>query len=50
MAYNFLACHRDQAFLLPPDVRDWHTLGAFMVRDVDATVAELRSKGVTFED
>jgi catechol 2,3-dioxygenase-like lactoylglutathione lyase family enzyme len=27
-----------------------HTLGAFMVRDVEATVAELRGKGVTFED
>jgi hypothetical protein len=23
MAYNFLACDRDQAFLLPPDVGDW---------------------------
>jgi transposase len=23
LAYNFLACDRDQAFLLPPDVRDW---------------------------
>jgi transposase len=23
MAYNFLAGDRDQAFLLPPDVRDW---------------------------
>jgi transposase len=23
MADNFLACDRDQAFLLPPDVRDW---------------------------
>jgi transposase len=23
MAYNFLACDRDQAFLLPPNVRDW---------------------------
>jgi transposase len=23
MACNFLACDRDQAFLLPPDVRDW---------------------------
>jgi hypothetical protein len=22
MAYNFLACARDQAFLLPPDLRD----------------------------
>ena len=27
-----------------------HTLGAFMVRDVEAAVANLRSKGVTFED
>ena len=27
-----------------------HTLAAFMVRDVEATVAELRGKGVTFED
>ncbi|MDQ5851522.1 MAG: transposase [Chloroflexota bacterium] len=23
MAYNFRACDRDQAYLLPPDVRDW---------------------------
>ncbi len=23
MAYNVLAYDRDQAFLLPPDVRDW---------------------------
>jgi hypothetical protein len=23
MAYNFLACDRDQAFLLPLDLRDW---------------------------
>ena len=23
MAYNFLVCDRDQAFLLPPDLRDW---------------------------
>jgi catechol 2,3-dioxygenase-like lactoylglutathione lyase family enzyme len=27
-----------------------HTLGAFMVRDVEATLADLRAKGVTFED
>ena len=27
-----------------------HTLGAFMVRDVEATVAELRGKGLAFED
>jgi hypothetical protein len=23
MAHDFLACDRDQAFLLPPDLRDW---------------------------
>jgi transposase len=23
MAYNFRSCDRDQAFLLPPDLRDW---------------------------
>jgi len=23
MAYNFLSCPRDQAFLLPPDLREW---------------------------
>src|SRR5271163_3978726 len=23
MAYNFLACDREQAFLMPPDPRDW---------------------------
>jgi transposase len=23
MAYNFLPCRRDQAFLLPPDLREW---------------------------
>ena len=23
MAYNVLACDRDQAFMLPPDVRHW---------------------------
>jgi hypothetical protein len=27
-----------------------HTLGAFVVRDVQAAVAELRGKGVTFEE
>ena len=27
-----------------------HTLDAFMVQDVEATVAELRGKGVTIED
>jgi hypothetical protein len=23
MTQNFIACDREQAFLLPPDVRDW---------------------------
>jgi catechol 2,3-dioxygenase-like lactoylglutathione lyase family enzyme len=27
-----------------------HTLGAFMVNDVEAAVADLRAKGVTFEE
>jgi catechol 2,3-dioxygenase-like lactoylglutathione lyase family enzyme len=27
-----------------------HTLGAFLVADVEATVADLRAKGVRFED
>jgi catechol 2,3-dioxygenase-like lactoylglutathione lyase family enzyme len=27
-----------------------HTLGAFMVQDVEAAVADLRGKGVTFEE
>jgi transposase len=36
MAYNFLACDRDQAFLLPPDLRDWLPADhlAWFVRDV----------------
>jgi transposase len=36
MAYNFLAGDRDQAFLLPPDLRDWLPEGhlAWFVRDV----------------
>jgi catechol-2,3-dioxygenase len=27
-----------------------HTLGTFMVKDIDASVTDLRSKGVTFEE
>src|SRR4029453_5743105 len=36
MAYNFVACDRDQAFLLPPDLRDWLPADhlAWFVRDV----------------
>jgi hypothetical protein len=47
MAYNFLACDRDQAFLLPPDLRDWlpaEHLAWFVLDVVDqlATVTSLR--------
>jgi transposase len=38
MAYNFLACDRDQAFLLPPDLREWlptNHLAWFMLDVVD---------------
>jgi hypothetical protein len=38
MAYNFLACDLDQAFLLPPDLRDWlpaDHLAWFMLDVVD---------------
>jgi hypothetical protein len=38
MAYNFRACDRDQAFLLPPDVREWlpaDHLAWFMLDVVD---------------
>jgi transposase len=36
MAYNFRACDRDQAFLLPPDLRDWLPSGhlAWFILDV----------------
>jgi hypothetical protein len=36
MAYNFFACDRDQAFLLPPDLRDWLPEGhlAWFILDV----------------
>jgi len=36
MAYNFLVCDRDQAFLLPPDLREWLPSGhlAWFVGDV----------------
>jgi transposase len=36
MAYNFRACDRDQAFLLPPDLRDWLPEGhlAWFILDV----------------
>jgi transposase len=36
MAYNFRACDRDQAFLFPPDLRDWLPADhlVWFVRDV----------------
>jgi transposase len=36
MAYNFLRAHRDQPFLLPPDLRDWLPTGhlAWFILDV----------------
>jgi transposase len=40
MAQRFVACDRDQAFLLPPDVRDWLPAG-HLARFVIDTVAGL---------
>ena len=40
MAQNFLACDREQAFLMPPDVREWlpeSHLAWFVIEAVDAT-------------
>src|SRR5919199_37014 len=36
MGQNFLACDREQAFLLPPDVRDWLPDGHFAWFVIDA--------------
>src|ERR687888_2780020 len=36
MGQNFLACDREQAFLLPPDVRDWLPEGHFAWFVIDA--------------
>ena len=41
MAYNFLACDRDQVFLLPPDLREWlpaDHLAWFVLEVVDQLV------------
>ena len=45
MANNFRACDRDQAFLFPPDLRDWLPADhlAWFVRDV---VDQLDLEGV----
>ena len=40
MPQNFVGCDREQAFLLPPDVRDWLPEGHLAWFVIDA-VAEL---------
>jgi transposase len=53
MAQNFLACDRDQSFLLPPDIRDWlpedhyawFVVDAVGVMDLDAFYAAYREDG-----
>src|SRR4030088_2310922 len=39
MAQRFIACDRDQAFLLPPDVRDWLPEGHLAWFVLDAVAA-----------
>jgi hypothetical protein len=36
MAQNFIACDREQSFLMPPDVRDWLPEGHFAWFVLDA--------------
>ena len=39
---NFVDCDRDQAFLLPPDLRDWlpaDDLGHFVIEAVERSVS-----------
>src|SRR5919205_3937759 len=53
MAQNFIACDREQPFLLPPDVRDWlpenhlawFVIDAVGVMDLDAFYAAYRADG-----
>ncbi len=53
MAYNFLACDREQSFLLPPDVREWlpadhlawFVIDAVAVMDLTAFYAAYREDG-----
>src|SRR4051812_48047861 len=53
MAQNFLACDREQPFLLPPDVREWlpedhlawFVIDAVGVMDADAFYAAYREDG-----
>ena len=47
MAQNFLACDREQVFLMPPDVRDWLPEGhlAWFVLDAVTILASNRRSG-----
>jgi len=53
MAQNFIACDREQAFLMPPDVRDWlpeghlawFVIDAVETMDLSAFYAAYRSDG-----
>ena len=53
MAHNFIACDREQPFLLPPDVREWlpedhlawFVLDAVGVMDLAAFYAAYRADG-----
>jgi hypothetical protein len=39
MARSFIACDREQAFLMPPDVRDWLPEGHLAWFVIDAVAA-----------
>lgn len=45
MAQNFLSCDRDQALLLPPDLRDWldedHLARFVIATEILAEAAEI---------
>ena len=53
MAFNFVACDRDQEFLLPPSLREWlaedhlawFVLDAVDAIELDAFYAEYRGDG-----
>ena len=53
MGQNFIACDRDQSFLMPPDVRDWlpdnhlawFVIDAVAVIDLDAFYGAYRADG-----
>ena len=40
MGQNFIACEREQSFLMPPDVREWLPEGHLALFVIDA-VAEM---------